>query len=161
MTERHEEVQLPPEKILTAIHNNLGNRFFSAPKYDAKQFYQAIESGREIPFMEIELADKGRITCTLAMDHSLFDGHLSFALFRDALMNHLQRIALKLSQKENLNVYSSEETGDMIFHIPGVVEKAGKTNILVTQLTQQKAGEMRITLLFLDPKNFAPAPAEA
>ena len=159
------KVDLEPAELLTAIHNQLNRRFFQTRKNDAKQLFLAIQSGKEIPFMEIAIADRGEVHCHIALDCSLFDGKLNFGLFRNALAVHLHRVAdklgkNKLDKKESLNTFTNEETGDRIFHIPGVIEAHGKLNILVTGISQREPGKMTICLMFLDPAEFDIGPAE-
>ena len=149
------QVDLHPAELLTAIHNNLHKRFFELPKNDAKQQYRKLESGMEIPFMKISAPDHGEVSCKLALDHTQFVGNLNFSQFRNILASHLQRIAVKLSKKEDLNIFTSEETSEMIFHIPGVVESGDTVNILVTGVDQRVAGNATVRLMFLDPERFS------
>lgn len=145
------QIDLLPAELLGALHNNLSRRFFETKRDDAKQLYMAVRDGRVIPFMTIVIPDKGDIDCSLGLDHSQFVGQLNFTFFRRALASHLQRIADKLSEQEDLNMYTNETNGDKIFNIPGLVETDLAVNILVTGIEQRKAGSMTVRLMFLDP----------
>ena len=90
----------------------------------------------------------------LALDYSEFVGTLNYSTFRDALASHLNRIAEKLRDKRDLNIFTSKDTGAMLFHIPGLVQSAGQLNVLVTGIEQVKAGEIIIKLMFLSPDNY-------
>lgn len=149
-----ESVNLQTAELMTAITNNLHKRFFSAPKTKAKQHYQALESGEEISFMDINVPGQLKISCSLALDHSQFVGSLSFSRFRDALASHLNQITDRLKNKANLNVYTAEGSNDLIFHIPGLVQTGDTLNILVTGIEQPQVGRMTIRLMFLDPAQF-------
>ena len=149
------QIDLSPVELMTAVYNNLNRRFFETTRNDAKQLFMAISGGRAIPFMVIEVPDKGNINCILALDKSLFVGTLNFSVFKKALASHLQRIAEKLGKQEDLNMYTNEANGDKLFNLPGLVEMGDTVNILVTGIEQGKAGSMTIRLMFLDPENIA------
>ncbi len=147
-------IDLQPAELLTAMIDQINKRFFESPKDEAKQLYRELADGAELPFMEITASDQGEVLVKLALDHSKFVGKLNFSRFRDALLSHLQRIAGKINNEEGLNVFTSQETGDIIFNIPGAVEVDGTRNILVTGVEQRVAGTMILRLTFLDPKSF-------
>ena len=150
----NEEIELQPAEILTAIYTHLNRHFFEISRVEAKTRFRELKSGMAVTFMGITAADRGEVKCTLALDHSQFIGTLNFSQFRNALASHLYRIAGKLSNKEDLNIFTSADTGDIIFHIPGVVGTSDAINILVTGVEQRTAGKMIIRLMFLDPNNF-------
>ena len=148
---RNDSVNLQTAELLTAIANNLNKRFFEVPKNKAKQQYQALTRGEEVPFMAINVPGQGDISCSLALDYSQFVGRLSLSRFRDALASHLHRIAGTLGSNEDLNTYTAEESSDIIFNIPGFVQAGDTLNILVTGVEQLRAGKIIIRLMFLDP----------
>ncbi len=150
----HTQVDLQTEQLLTAIHNNMRTRFFDVQRSEAKGLFQTIKEGKAIPFMVIDIPDQGEINCNLVLDHSQCVGKLNFSLFRKALVAHLDRVAVKLKAKEHLNIYTSEASTTMIFHIPGLIEQDGNLNVLVSGLSQEKPGSMTIRLMFLDPGQF-------
>ena len=137
--------------LMTAISNNLNKRFFTASKNVAKQQYQALESGEEIPFMDVNVKGQDDISCSLGLDHSQFVGGLNFSRFRDALASHLERIGVQLRNKADLNVYTADESPDVIINVPGFVQTGDTLNILVTGIEQPRAGSIIVRLMFLDP----------
>jgi hypothetical protein len=152
-----ESVDLQTADLMTAISNNLNKRFFKAPKNKAKQQYQALESGEEIPFMDISVQGQDDISCRLGLDHSQFVGGLSFTRFRDALASHLERVGIQLRSKVDLNVYTAKDSHDVIINIPGFVQAGDTLNILVTGIEQPHAGSIIVRLMFLDPALFKKA----
>ncbi len=146
------QVDLKPAELLKAIYENLNKCFFTAAKYDAKQRYRLLVTGKPFAFMTLATRDQGEIAFELALDQTQHDGSLTFTQFRNALAAHLNRIAAKLAGKQDLNIFTSNDTGDWIFNIPGIVEYADKVNILVTCVEQRAAGQATIRLLYLDPK---------
>lgn len=149
------QIELHPAELLTAIHSHISKQFFDKTKHSAKRLFLAIQSGKEIPFMTISRQGRGEVSCTLALDHDQFVGKLGFSVFRSALASHLSRTASKLENQEELNIFTKDESCDMIFHIPGFVETGGKLNILVTGVRQKKPGIITARLIFLDPGQFA------
>lgn len=147
-------INVKPETILAAVHQHVSALFFSSTKTDAKQAYNDLRSGKHLPLLEISSGDLGSVVGVLALDCSEFVGKLNFSTFRDALASHLNRIAEKLKNEEDLNILSSEETGSMLFHIPGLVHVDDQSNVLVTAIEQSKAGELIIKLMFIDPDNY-------
>ena len=147
------QVELQSAGLLTVIHNNLGSLFLEAEKTDAKLLFKSIASGDVVPFVKVATRGSGEIICDLTLDHSCFIGKLNFGSFRRALAMHLSRVAEKLQNKEDLNIYTNEESGDMLFNIPGLIEDDGVVNILTTGIRQQRAGVLTIQLMFLDPAN--------
>ena len=104
--------------------------------------------------MDISSTTKGDVACMLALDHSEYVGKLNFSAFREILAAHLHLIGEKLKNEENLNIFTNEETGDLLFNIPGIIQRDDEINVLVTGTEQRRAGELTIKLMFLDPANF-------
>ncbi len=148
------EIELEPKQILAAIHEHLTNVFFRAPKTEAKKVFTEISNGGQTPFLEISSANKGDVVGVLALDHSEYVGKLNFSAFRDIVGAHLQRIGEKLNNEENLNIFTNEQTGDILFNIPGILERDQVVNILVTGIEQRSAGQLTVKMMFLDPANF-------
>lgn len=148
------QIEIQPQQILAAVHQHLANSFFGQPKTEAKQLFKRISNGESVPFMEISSDDKGDVVCAIGLDHSEYVGKLNFSAFRDVLASHLRNVGEILGKKEDLNVFSNEQTGDILFNIPGMVARDGDINVLVTGIEQRKAGELTVKLMFLDPDNF-------
>lgn len=149
-----QSINVKPETLLAAIHEHVSALFFAATKSDAKQAYNDLRAGKHLPLLEISSPEHGDVIGVLALDFSEFAGKLNFRAFRDALASQLNRIAEKLRNEDDLNILSSEETGAMLFHIPGLVQVDDQINVLVTGIEQSKAGEIMIKLMFIDPDNY-------
>lgn len=147
-------ISLKPDKILSAIHQHVGACFFGGTKTQAKQAYNDLRAGKPLPLLEISAADRGKVVGILALDASEFVGKLNYKAFRDALASHLNRIAEKLNNNESLNILTNQDTGAMLFHIPGLVQVDDKVNVLVTGIEQAKPGELLIRLMFINPDNY-------
>jgi len=153
----YNEISLTPEKILTAIHQQLNIQFFGTQKVESKQMFTRLNEGRALPFLQISSAEQGEIIGHLALDHSEFVGRLNFSQFRDCLAAHLNHVARKLNNKEGLNVFTEEQTGALLFNLPGIIQTEEQINVMVCGVEQMKPGHILIKLMFLDPVQFQQA----
>ncbi len=149
----HQQADLPSRELLTAMANNLHQRFFEAPRLDAKQLFIAIQGGREIPFMEIRLPEiEDSLHCMLALDQAQYVGPLNFSRFRQALRAHLGRVAQCLQDADALpNTFVNASGDSTLFNLPGITEHDGQLNVLMTGLTQRRPGQVVLRLVFIDP----------
>jgi len=148
-------IELDLVELLTAIHSNMNQRILAASKTVAKNVFRDLYDGKALPFMDISSPDLGDVSCDLALDHTQFVGTLNFSQFRNALVSHMQQITITLQEKKELSVFTNEETDDIIFYLPGVIEDGGTMNVLVTGIEQRSAGNMTVRLMFLDPKKLS------
>ena len=144
-------IEIDLVKLLSAIHSNINQRILMVSKPVAKNFFRELADGKSLPFMEINSPEMGDVSCDLALDHSQFIGTLNFRQFRNALASHMHRVTTTLQEKEELSVFTNEESDDIIFYLPGIIEDGGTMNVLVTGIEQRKAGHMTVRLMFLDP----------
>ena len=148
-------IELDTATFLTVIHNNYKRLFLDSSEIDAEEEYRKLMDDQTVPIIEISAPDQGEVTCDLALDHSQFLGTLNFSRFRNALIAHLSQIADTLKSEDELNVLTNEDTGDIVYYVPGIVEEDGTINVLVTGVEQRTAGELTVRLMFLDPQQFA------
>ena len=108
-----------------------------------------------MPLLQITSDQQGDVTGVLALDSSEFVGSLNFSTFRDALGSHLNQVLERLQKEDDdLSIFTAEDTGAMLFHIPGIVESDGQHNFLVTAIEQDKPGTIIIKLMFLNPDTY-------
>ena len=148
-------IELDTATFLTVIHNNYKRLFLDSSETDAEEEYRKLMDDQTVPIIEISAPDQGEVTCDLALDHSQFLGTLNFSRFRNALIAHLSQIVDTLKSEDELNVLTNEDTGDIVYYVPGIVEEDGTINVLVTGVEQRTAGELTVRLMFLDPQQFA------
>lgn len=147
------------DQLLTLALNGLDNYFFRANKEKARKMYKEIADGETVDFVSLTFkdADKTKVKLKLALDHSEFEGHLTFHLFKIALQQMLRNIANKLANKQDLNIFTSEETREFIVHIPGIIQDREKINVLVLGIAPAKQSAV-IKLQFLDAEQFKKQP---
>jgi hypothetical protein len=147
------------DQLLTLALNGLDTYFFRANKEKARKMYKEIADGEIVDFVSLTFkdADKTKVKLKLSLDHREFDGHLTFHLFKIALQQMLRNIANKLAKKEDLNIFTSEETREFIVHIPGVIQDREKINVLVLGIAPARQSAV-IKLQFLDADQFKKQP---
>lgn len=168
-----ETASLNPHALLSALNDNLNKRFFVNSRDTAKQLYQALNEGKEIPFMHIGVGasqsdktnrteganddDRGEVFCKLALDASEYVGKLNFSSFRKNLAMMLLAIKARLDNNDELNIMNNGND-ELLFNLPGIVRsKQEKTNIMVCGLRQNAPGDATIRLMYLDPEKFLAA----
>ena len=73
----------------------------------------------------------------------------------------LGRIAERLRLKQDIPVYASEQTGQILFSIPALFEDAGQVNVMMLGVDAPQPGITTLKLQFLDPEQFRQKPPEA
>ena len=155
MTQNQGTPTINMERFVTLSVQMLDTYFFKETKHKARKLFKDIESGRVVGVASVGVKeDKNvKIKVKLQLDHSDFQGLLTFHLFRQALDVMLKNLAARLRAKKDLNVYTSEETGEVVFNVPGLVEDRGNVNVLMMGLLAQE-GQVIIRLQFFDPEQF-------
>lgn len=155
MAESRETPTINMERFLTLAVQMLDSYFFKEHKEKARKLFKEIDAGQvvRVGTLNLEQDRKASVALKLALDHSEYRGHLTFHRFRQGLDAMLKNIAGHIRRKQDLNVFNSEETGEVLFNIPGLVEEHGTVNILVLGL-QAQPGTIVVKLQFLDPAQF-------
>ncbi len=149
----NQAIDLDPSKLLSAISANLNSQFYVASREHSKRLYYDLADGKPMPFIQLKTESSGDINCYLQLDSNEYTGKLSFGKFRKALAVMLLGIKNRIEADESLNILSSEQ-GDILFNIPGFLQNADGTNIMVCGTRQVEAGSMTVRLMFLDPVQY-------
>ncbi|MFT5572810.1 MAG: hypothetical protein ACI9FR_001734 [Cryomorphaceae bacterium] len=157
----HEQVNIQPKALLSAINENLNRYFYADSRDSSKQLFKILSDGQSTPFMKIEMGDSGEIYCELKLDTSLHVGKLNFSKFRKGLAAMMLGIHTRLEADDALNVMNSQN-GDTMFNIPGIYQAQDdeETNILVCGMSQTGPGLACINLMYLDPEQYVEAVVE-
>ncbi len=153
----NQHIDLDAKELLSLVHNALNRSFFQASRTEAKQQFQSIANGERVPLMKLELHSGDTFDCQLGLDFSEFVGNINFSVFREAVASHLYRIAQALRKNEEVNLFTSETSSEVIFHHPGIIENDGQYNVLVTGIEQGGGNSLFIKLQFLNPEKLAEA----
>ena len=147
-------VSLKPEQLLSISAQALYKTFFETARDQSKQIFKELEKGKTCSLYVMKIANGQEIQGKLSLDKTEFVGKINYSAFRAALEVMVKRIADKINKKEDLNIFTNEDNGEMVFHIPGFVENDGQVNILVLGVMQQAPGVIGQKLMFLDPTQF-------
>lgn len=160
MTTSTTKPRIDMAQFLTLSVNTLHNYFFNVPKEKSRRLYKEIAAGESVGIATLTVGDtkesgskENGIKLKLCLDQSEFKGHLTFHLFQGALGMMLRNIADKIQRKADLNIFTSNETGEILIHLPGLVEDRGHLNVLVMGIAPSKTGAL-IKLQFLDSDQF-------
>ncbi|MCK9564063.1 MAG: hypothetical protein M0R02_15225 [Bacteroidales bacterium] len=142
-------------QFLAISINTLRNYFFDVPRAKSRRLYKEIAAGDQVTIATLTRnSDKNTsIKLKLALDHTQFKGHLTFHLFQQVLGAMLRHVAGCVQRKENLNIFTSDETGEILVFRPGLIEDKGQLNVLALGIAPIKGGAL-IRLQFLDPDQF-------
>lgn len=149
-------VNLSSELILGAINANLNLQFFVEPRDIAKALFNDLVDGKRAPFMNFQVGKKGDIRCDLELDTSEHIGKLNYGKFRKSVALMMMNIKQRIENKEDLSPLTNE-TGEMLFNIPSLLESDGDINILVCSFRQLAPGLACVRLMYLEPTFYAQA----
>ena len=150
----NQTVTLKPQQILTLATQVLYKCFFEANREQSKQIYNEIEKGKQTTLFSMEVGPGQQMRGSLALEKSEFIGKLNFSHFRTALGVMINHISDKAKNKEEPQTFTNQETGELLFHIPGFVEEKGQLNVLVLTVVQPSQGELIFRLMFVDPNQY-------
>lgn len=142
-------------QFLVISVNTLRNYFFDVPRAKSRRLYKEIAAGDQVTIATLTRdSDKNAsIKLKLTLDQSQFRGHLTFHLFQQVLGAMLRHVAGCVQRKEDLNIFTSDETGEVLVFRPGLIEDKGQLNVLALGIAPIKGGAL-IRLQFLDPDQF-------
>ena len=155
------QTQINIDQLLTMSLQGLDGLFFKAHKDKAKKLYKEIYDGKSVNFGSLTFKDNKLppLKLKLALDRSEFVGHLTFHIFKFALQQTLRHLAQKLEKKADLNIFTGDDSDEIIVLTPGLVQQDEIVNVLVVGITPAHQAAV-IKLQFLDPEQFK-KPAEA
>jgi hypothetical protein len=148
---------LPKDKFLVIAVNLLHRLFLEAGRPEAKRLYRGIRDGKVASLTRLRMEDDSILQFQLSMDHSELGGHPGFGAFRGGLEVLLGNINRALQDKQDINVFSSQESPDsMLFGITGVTVERDQTSVMVLGAdVSGPTGVVTLRLLYLDPAQFA------
>ncbi len=146
--------------------------FFKLPESRAKAALKDLKNGSTLSLGEMTLRPKGaaadtpeagKVPLALELDYSEFRGPgFSFPVYRAALNAMLDKIALAMRAKKDLNILTNQQTGGMLIHQPGVIQLGEQINVLLLAIEppKTKKGGVVFRLMFVDPDQYKRKDAE-
>lgn len=151
-----EHIDLPQADVAAAIAVALDQAFYQSRREEAKRLYTELSDGKNTKFMRLQTNTGNIIDCNLTMDASQYDGKLNFSKFRKSLAMTLIALKQRLENKEDVNMLSND-VGDVLFNVPGIVKSGDIINVMVVGLRQTGHGKALVRLLYLDPQHYVNA----
>jgi len=147
-------VTIEPRQFAALAVNALHAAFINASRAQAKRHFARVQGGAVLDLGTLSAQGGGEVTVRVTLDHSEYRGRFGFTVFRGALEQLLRRLAEKVRFKEDVNLYTSQETGAMLFNVPSVVRGEGETNVFMLGMDRPESGSVTLRLQFLDPRQF-------
>jgi hypothetical protein len=147
-------VSIEPQRFATLAVNALHAAFIDASRAQAKRHFARVHGGAVLDVARLKMEDGAEVQFRVALDHSQFRGRFGFTVFRKALEQLLHRLADRIRFKESLNLYTSSETGAVLFNVPSIIEAEGTTNVFMLGVDKPETGLVTVRLQFLDPAQF-------
>ena len=149
---------IPRDKFLTICINLLHRNFIECNRTDAKRLYQEVRDGKTVTVTSVQMEDDSTVAFRLSLDHSEFDGHFNFSVFRAGLATLVGNISTALQEQREVKIFSVEKRrGAVLFGITGVTIEDGKPCVMALGAdTEGEAGAVTMRLMYLDPSQFAP-----
>ena len=158
----NQEVSIKIDQLVAMAMRGLDGLFFKEHKDKAKKLYKEIADGRVVSIATLSF-DKDQLEplkLKLALDSSEFVGHLTFHQFKNALQMTLRHIAHKIEKKQDLNIFSADNSDEIVLLTPGIIQQAETVNIMVMGILPAFKSAT-IKLQFLDPEQFRKPDAAA
>jgi hypothetical protein len=142
------------DKFLTVATNILHKAFIEGSRTTAKAVFTTIFDGKRASLVTLKMDDDSESRFDITLDHSEFSGKLNFGLFKSVLSHMLVQIAEYVKSGKEIPVFTDENTGNVLFGLPGVFEKEGDVNALLLGADLKSPGLVNLQLQFVDPEQF-------
>lgn len=148
------KTQTDTRRFLTAAANQLHEAFIAASRVQSKRSFARIHGGAVLDLRRMRLEDGSMLAFRVALDCSEYRGRIGYTPFRKALTVLLGRLAERIRLRADVATYTNQETGAVLFWVPGVIQEEGRTNVLLLGFEQPEAGVAILRLQFVDPEQF-------
>ena len=145
---------LSTEKFVTVATNILHKAFVESSRTTAKNVFTAIVDGKRASLVTLKMEDDSESRFDVSLDHSEYRGKLNLGVFRSILGNMLVQIAEHVQSEKDIPVFTDENTGHVVFGLPGIFEHKGDVNALLLGADLNSPGTVNLTLMFVDPEQF-------
>lgn len=151
---QYQDHNMEPEKFITIAVNILHKSLIDSSRDEAKRLFLEVRGGKAAHLVRVRMEDSSELNIDLALDSSEYQGKLNYAAFKNSVQAMLVRIAKQVQNGEDLNIFTDQESGDVIFHLPGVVDDGEHVNMLVLGTARSAPGTLILKLQYLDVSQF-------
>lgn len=145
---------LTTEKFLTVATNILHKAFVEGSRTSAKNVYSSIVDGKRVSLVTLKMDDDSESRVDVTLDHSEFRGKLNFGVFKSILTHMLVQIAEFVKSEKQVPVFTDEESGNLLFGVPGIFDNKGEINALLLGADLGGQGLIHLQLQFVEPDQF-------
>ena len=169
---RHLNISMP--NVINMVCSIIHQSFFKQDKIKTKALLKDLKAGGHIALGAVTVSPKTegesepeaqkedgvKIPIFLALDYSEFCGGFNRPDFLAALQQMLNRIGATINKRQDLNVMTDQNTGTMLVHQPGFIERDGQLNVMNMVIEQAPKGGMVFKLAFFNPEQYIQAAKE-
>ncbi|UTA47628.1 hypothetical protein L1F30_15910 [Simiduia sp. 21SJ11W-1] len=141
-----------PEVVNLAC-NILHGGFIAKGDEHGKKLFKQLKEQDKLAAGTMTVGEQLNIDLTISLDRKEFRGQLGFPVFKAILQAMMQNIGQAIKARQDLNFLTSD-TGNILVHKPGVIEKDGEFNVMVLVIAPGQNKEMNLCLTFLDPDQY-------
>ena len=148
---------MPQGKFLTVASNILYKSLIEASRTEAKKLFNTVCQGKRIALLTVRMEDGSDLRFDLSLDSSEFRGNLNFGAFRASVMQLLAAMGETLQAEKEVQVFTEENDGSVLFGLPGVSREGDQINVLMLSANMRAAGTVLLKLMYMDPQQFSAA----
>ena len=152
-SDKKRNVTLNIPEVVNLACNVLHGGFIAKGDEHGKKLFKQLKEQESMPAGTMTVAEKLTLQLSVGLDRKEFRGQFGFPIFKATLQAMLKNIGKAINARQDLNFLTSD-TGNILIHKPGVIEKDGEFNVLVLVLIPSKNGEMTLCLTYLDPDQY-------
>tara|TARA_R110002110_G_scaffold415561_1_gene650727 strand:- start:22042 stop:22539 length:498 start_codon:yes stop_codon:yes gene_type:complete len=144
------------DKFLLMSANLMHKTFIEAARTDAKNVYKLLADGKPVHLTTVQMEDKSTLRCNLSLDPTEFCGKLNYGAFRASVATLIANVTQSVRDAKEVPVFNPQEgEGTTIFGVTAVTVEDEKPNVMVLGADFSRPGDMMLTLMYLDPQQFA------
>ena len=153
---RYKHHSMQPEQLLVVCGNVLAQSLLEAQRADAKRIFNDINDGKRLALVKIQMDEETEVRFDLLLDHSEYrGGRLNFKAFRSSIAGLIQSMRENFEQKSQIPVFTEQQSGAMLFAVPGVTREDEQLNVMMLSLNLREPGCVQLKLMYMDPNQFS------
>jgi hypothetical protein len=155
---KYQQHSLPREKFLTVANNVIFKSLLDTQRASAKNVFRAVSEGKRVALMTIRMDEESESRFDLTLDHSEFRGKLNFGAFRSSIQALVGSVSEQLQAQKKITTFSDENTGSVLFGVPGFTQEGQNLNVLMLVADTAVAGTVLLRLQYMNPDQFIQKP---
>lgn len=154
---QQQNISIDSRKLFNLAANLISAGFYKQKPEEAKKLFKTLKQGNLVKAGELKSENNNMIIpVKLALDYSEFSGQFNYPNFDTclkALLQRFQTFGRQDKELKELRTLTNEETGEVIFNLPGLVQIGEDVNMLMAAVLPQE-DHLVVRLLFIDPTQF-------